>query len=47
MLVKVRLLKVVSKIESYIDFLKNNDEFETEFLNIGDGISVSKRKNEK
>lgn len=41
------LRQLVSKIESYIDFLKNNDEFETEFLNIGDGISVSKRKNEK
>ena len=28
------LRQLVSKIESYIDFLKNNDEFETEFLNL-------------
>ncbi|MCI9280451.1 MAG: O-methyltransferase [Bacilli bacterium] len=38
---------IVDKIESYIEFLKSNEEFETEFIDIGDGISVSKRKNEK
>ncbi len=38
---------IVDKIESYIEFLKTNEEFETEFIDIGDGISVSKRKNEK
>lgn len=37
----------MDKIESYIEFLKSNEEFETEFIDIGDGISVSKRKNEK
>ena len=41
------LRQLVSKIESYIEFLKNNDEFTTEFINVGDGISVSKRKDEK
>ena len=30
-----------------IDFLKNNDEFDTEFLDIGDGLGVSKKKDEK
>ncbi len=35
---------IVDKIEGYIDFLKNNEEFETEFIDIGDGLSVSKRK---
>ncbi len=35
---------IVDKIESYIDFLKNNEEFDTEFIDIGDGLSVSKRK---
>ena len=38
---------IVDKIESYIEFLKTNEEFETEFIDIGDGISVSKRRNEK
>lgn len=41
------LRQLVSKIESYIDFLKNNDEFTTEILDIGDGIGISKRKDEK
>lgn len=34
---------IVRKIRNYITFLKDNTEFETEFLNIGDGIAVSKR----
>ncbi len=37
---------IVDKIEGYIDFLKNNEEFDTEFIDIGDGISISRRKNE-
>lgn len=41
------LKSLVKKIEGYIDFLKNNDEFDTEFYNIGDGLSVSVRKDEK
>ena len=40
------LKNLVKKIEGYVDFLKNNDDFTTEFLNIGDGISISVRKNE-
>lgn len=40
------LRQLVEKIESYIEFLKNNDEFKTEFINVGDGISISKRQNE-
>ncbi len=38
---------IVSKLEDYIDFLKNNEEFTTNFYNIGDGLSVSYRKNVK
>ena len=30
--------------ENYIDFLKNNEEFETKFYDVGDGLSVSIRK---
>ena len=40
------LKQLVGKIENYIDFLKNNDEFETKFYDVGDGLSVSMRKNE-
>jgi predicted O-methyltransferase YrrM len=36
--------KLVKKIRKYIDFLKANEEFETEFFKKGDGISVSRRK---
>ncbi len=35
---------IVRKLNKYIDFLKNNEEFETIFYKIGDGISISKRK---
>ena len=44
MLEKGNLKSLVEKIEGYIDFLENNTEFDTKFYNIGDGISVSKRK---
>ncbi|MBQ0050964.1 MAG: class I SAM-dependent methyltransferase, partial [Treponema sp.] len=37
-------IKLVKKIRKYIDFLKNNEEFQTEFFKLGDGIAVSKRK---
>lgn len=36
--------KLVKKIRKYIAFLKTNEEFETEFFELGDGISVSRRK---
>ena len=35
---------IVRKLNNYIDFLNNNEEFETIFYDIGDGVSVSKRK---
>ncbi len=38
---------IVDKIENYIEFLKNNEEFTTEFIDVGDGISVSRRKNDE
>lgn len=37
--------QLVGKIRSYIEFLKNNEEFDTEFYSLGDGISVSRKKN--
>ena len=36
--------KLVKKIQKYVTFLKENQEFETEFFETGDGISVSRRK---
>lgn len=36
--------KLVKKIRKYVDFLKTNEEFATEFFSLGDGVSVSKRK---
>lgn len=35
---------IVRKLNLYVDFLKNNEEFHTEFLELGDGIGISARK---
>ncbi len=38
---------LVGKIEEYIEFLKNNEEYTTKFYDIGDGLAVSyKNRNE-
>ena len=37
-------IKLVKKIRKYIAFLKANENFETTFYEVGDGISVTKRK---
>ena len=39
--------QLVGKISKYIEFLKNNTEFKTEFYQKGDGISVSKKIEEE
>ena len=36
--------KLVKKIRKYIEFLKANEEFDTEFIKKGDGISISKKR---
>ena len=36
---------IVNKIEKYIVFLKDNPEFDTKFYDVGDGLSVSMKKN--
>ena len=38
------LRQLVTKINKYKDFLKQNNEFNTIFLEVGDGIGISKRK---
>ena len=35
---------IVRKLKKYIEFLKENQEFETHFYKIGDGISISRRR---
>ena len=35
---------IVRKIKEFINFLDSNSEFETKYVNVGDGISISKRK---
>lgn len=43
--IKSRNLRgLVRKIKDYIDYLKRNAKYDTEFLEIGDGISVSVKK---
>lgn len=41
---KGNLKSLVEKIEDYIEFLKKNDEFDTEFIDVGDGLAISVRK---
>ncbi len=36
---------LVRKIKEYVEFLKENKNYETQFYDIGDGISVSVKKN--
>lgn len=38
---------LAEKIEGYIEFLKENKDFETNFYDVGDGISISVKKDEK
>lgn len=41
------LRQLVDKVRVYIDFLNNNEEFDTKFYKVGDGISVSKLKKDE
>ena len=38
------LRQLVRKVKNYKNFLEENDKYTTEFLDIGDGVAVSKRK---
>lgn len=35
---------IVRKIKQFIEFLDNNNDYDTEYLDIGDGIAISRRK---
>jgi predicted O-methyltransferase YrrM len=38
------LRQLVRKVKDYIDFLNSNTNYETTFLDIGDGLAVSRKK---
>ena len=38
------LRQLVRKIKNYIEYLKENKDYETTFYNVGDGVSVSKKR---
>ena len=35
---------IVRKLKNYINFLEENEEFETEFIKIGDGIAITNKR---
>ena len=35
---------IVRKIKQFVEFLDNHHEFVTEYLDVGDGIAISRRK---
>lgn len=37
------LRQLITKIERYIDFLKENKDFKTRFFEVGDGIAISRK----
>ncbi len=39
------LRQMVRKIEKFIDYLDNNEEFDVEYVKVGDTIGICKRKN--
>ncbi len=43
---KKNLRQLVDKIRDYIEFIKTHKEFNTKFYKVGDGLSVSRRKND-
>ena len=43
---KKNLRKLVDKIRDYIEFVRAHKEFNTKFYKVGDGLSVSRRKND-
>lgn len=38
------LRQLVRKIKKYIEYLENRTDFETSFIQIGDGVAISKKK---
>ncbi len=38
------LRQLITKLERYISFLKDNEEFKTRFFEVGDGVAISRRR---
>ncbi len=38
------LRQLITKLKKYIEFLENNEEFETKFYKIGDGLAITYRR---
>lgn len=38
------LRQLITKLEKYINFLKDNKEFKTRFFEVGDGVAISRRR---
>lgn len=38
------LRQLITKLEKYISFLKDNKEFKTRFFEVGDGVAISRRR---
>lgn len=36
--------QLVRKLKNYVEFLENNEEFETTFYDLGDGVAISRKK---
>ena len=41
------LRQLITKLERYINFLKDNEKFKTRFFEIGDGVAISRRRKKK
>lgn len=41
------LRQLITKLERYINFLKDNKEYKTRFFEIGDGIAISRKRKKK
>lgn len=41
------LKQMVRKIQKYIEYLQNHKDYVTEFIDLGDGIAISRKKSEK
>ncbi len=41
------LRQLITKLERYINFLKDNEEFKTRFFEVGDGVAISRKRKKK
>lgn len=39
-----RLRRLVTKLQDFVDYLKQREDYETEFFDFGDGVGISRKK---